>query len=67
MSPSNTVDNDRGNIPENRRAPEGKIWECRACGKQAVDKYGIIGYRSYGWDESCMLNSELVDVSNTYC
>lgn len=51
----------REQVPEDRRAPEGKIWQCHACGKKAVDKYGIIGYRSQGWDESCMLNSSLIE------
>jgi len=47
-------------IPEKRRAPEGMIWQCRACGKQAEDQYGIIGWRSRGWDESCALNAVAV-------
>ena len=44
-------------IPEKRRAPEGMIWRCAACGKEAEDLYGMIGARSRGWDESCMLNA----------
>lgn len=44
-------------IPENRRAPEGMIWQCRACGKEAEDLYGMVGWRTRGWDESCMLNA----------
>jgi hypothetical protein len=51
-----------GEIPENRRAPDGMIWECRACAKKAEDRYGIIGWHSYGYDESCALNA--VPVSN---
>lgn len=47
-------------IPEHRRAPEDMIWQCRACGKMAVDQYGIIGWHSQGWDESCALNSVTV-------
>lgn len=43
-----------------RRAPDGQIWQCRACNKQAEDKYGLIGFRSRGWDESCMLSCLLV-------
>jgi hypothetical protein len=43
-------------IPEDRRAPEGHVWQCMACGKVAEDSYGIIGNHSYGWDESCALN-----------
>ena len=44
-----------------RMAPEGTIWLCTACGKTAEDTYGIEGKHSHGWDESCMLNCELVD------
>lgn len=44
-------------IPENRRPPAGMIWQCAACGKQAEDLYGMIGWRSGRWDESCMLNA----------
>lgn len=43
-----------------RRAPAGMIWQCGACGKRAEDQYGIIGWHSYGYDESCMLNCTLV-------
>lgn len=48
-----------------RYAPEGKIWQCAACGKLAEDNYGLEGWHSYGWDESCMLNSHLVDRNQT--
>lgn len=44
-------------IPVERCAPEGMIWRCAACGKEAEDLYGMIGSRSRGWDESCMLNA----------
>lgn len=44
-------------IPEKRRSPEGMIWQCRVCGKFAEDQYGLIGWRSSGWDVSCMLNA----------
>jgi hypothetical protein len=44
-----------------RFAPEGKIWVCMVCGKTAKDKYGMEGPHSKNWDESCMLNSVLVD------
>ena len=54
---------DRNKIPEDRRAPNGQIWQCGACGKMAEDKYGMIGWHSRGWDESCMLNSVLVQYS----
>lgn len=47
-------------IPEARRAPKGHIWQCVHCGKAAEDKYGMIGWHSYGWDESCTLNSVVV-------
>lgn len=33
---------------------------CAACGKKARDQYGEEG----GWDESCALNSYLVDEAN---
>ena len=42
------------------QAPEGKVFVCLACGKQAKDKY--YGGISKSWDESCMLNSDLFDV-----
>jgi hypothetical protein len=31
------------------------------CGKTAKDRYGMEGPHSKDWDESCMLNSILVD------
>jgi hypothetical protein len=43
----------------NRIAPKGTVWVCHACGKTHSDKYGLSGKGSYGWDESCMLNSSL--------
>lgn len=47
-----------------RIAPKGKIWVCMACGKfQLTDRYGAEDGSS-GWDESCMLNSELFDVDS---
>jgi hypothetical protein len=53
-------------------APEGKLWVCMACGKVSRTRYGFLegdaqrmpdGTRvaSRGWDESCMMNAELVD------
>jgi len=42
-----------------RMAPDGFLWVCRACGKTATDRYGIEGAYSPGWDESCILNSDL--------
>ena len=50
-------------MPEHRRAPEGHIWQCRACGKQAEDSYGIVGSHSRGWDESCALNAVAVPLA----
>lgn len=40
-------------------APEGKVWQCRCCGKNAINK--ATGGISPGWDESCYLHAELVD------
>jgi hypothetical protein len=51
-------------IPESRRAPEGKVWRCTACGKWALDQYGIVGPHARGWDESCVLNAVLEDAGN---
>lgn len=42
-----------------RIAPDDGIWVCGACGKTAVDRYGIEGDHSPMWDESCMLNAVL--------
>lgn len=47
-------------IPENRRASEGRVWQCCACGKLSEDLYGMIGRTGAGWDESCMLNAKQV-------
>lgn len=44
-----------------RIAPDDGIWVCAACGKTAVDRYGMEGPHSHGWDESCMLNAVLCD------
>jgi hypothetical protein len=43
-------------------APEGQVWLCMSCGKIAKYRYGYVpGYPcSRGWDESCVLNSDLV-------
>ena len=38
------------------------LFVCCVCGKQSKDKYGEKPI-SYGWDESCMLNSQEFDVS----
>jgi hypothetical protein len=41
-----------------RIAPDGQVWVCAACGKTSKDRYGD-DKSSWGWDESCMLNSVL--------
>lgn len=48
-----------------RMAPEGKIWKCSACGKLAKDRDGLDGFRSPGWDVSCMLHAVLVEETTT--
>jgi hypothetical protein len=48
-----------GYKPENPIAPKGKIWLCTACGKTSPHRYGTSGS---GWDEACMLNSELINI-----
>lgn len=44
---------------EDRFAPEGFLWVCCACGKTSEHEYGMGGRHSAGWDESCVLNSQL--------
>ncbi len=44
-------------IPEDRRPPEGHIWQCRYCRKRSQDRYGIIGWHDRGWDESGALSA----------
>lgn len=41
-------------------APEGWTWLCGACGKTSATHYGTNARN--GWDESCMLNSFLIEV-----
>ena len=45
-------------------APDGYIWVCMACGKTSKTQYGFDDSGNevsmQGWDESCMLNSELI-------
>ena len=48
-----------------RFAGDGEIWVCAACGKTAKDQYGIEGEHSYGWDESCTINSVLCHYPKT--
>jgi hypothetical protein len=43
----------------NEIAPDGYVFQCAACGKRSKDKYGYQKL-DYGYDESCMLNSNLV-------
>ena len=42
---------------DDRIAPKGKIWLCRACGKTNVDLHGGT---SVLWDISCAVNAILV-------
>ncbi len=42
----------------NSIAPKGQVWVCTACGKISRDKFGMQRI-SYGYDESCMINSIL--------
>lgn len=42
-----------------RWAPDDAIWVCGACGKTALDQYGIEGAHSWGWDESCAMHAVL--------
>lgn len=44
----------------NRIAPPGMVWRCRHCGKRSLDEYGDRRI-DRGYDESCVLNAELVD------
>jgi hypothetical protein len=44
----------------NKRAPKGKVYQCKACGKRSRDEYGFDSI-DYGFDESCVLNAELCD------
>ncbi len=44
----------------NETAPKGQVWICTACKKRAHDKYGFDAI-DYGYDESCMMHSVLVD------
>lgn len=42
----------------NQEAPAGSVFVCLACGKMSHDRYGYKKI-SQGWDESCMLNSDV--------
>jgi len=55
-------------------APPGMVYKCMSCGKKSKTKYGFLVDGSNklpdgtkvadsGYDESCMLNSELVSES----
>lgn len=43
----------------NQIAPDGQIWECRACGKKSRDRFGNYALNR-GWDEACVMNARLV-------
>lgn len=45
----------------NRRANGGYVFRCGACGKLSQDWYGNERI-SPGWDVSCTLNAELVEM-----
>jgi hypothetical protein len=45
-------------VPPDRKAPDGQIWQCQACGKRSSDLYDGPG----SWDESCSLNAVLVAI-----
>lgn len=45
-------------MPDDRIAPDGKLWVCTACGKTAKNRHGPPN-ADQGWDESCVLNSHL--------
>lgn len=53
-------------VPQDRRAEPGRIWQCGACGKYAEDHFGIVGWHSHGYDESCMLNASQVDITQEF-
>jgi hypothetical protein len=48
-----------GESKYHRKAKDGWVFMCGACGKQSRDNFGDSPI-SYGWDESCMLNAQLV-------
>ena len=50
-------------IPEDRYAGDGYLWRCGVCGKVAEDQLGFLGFHSYDWDESCILNCGKVLIS----
>ena len=39
-----------------------QVYVCLACGKVSIDKEGSLPI-SRGWDESCFLNSQLVETN----
>lgn len=53
------------NDSSNKRAPDGKVYVCLACGKTADWFYGFdndgLNQSSFGWDVSCVLNCDLFD------
>lgn len=51
----------------NKKAKDGHVWVCTACGKRSDWLYGFAGDNdackcSSGWDESCMLNAVEVPI-----
>jgi len=49
-------------VTDMRFAPAGYTWACSACGKKAVDLYGIEeGQFDPGWDEACAMNALLMN------
>ena len=45
----------------NKLVSPKNLFVCLACGKTSEDKYGIEGKHSYGWDVSCMMNSQEIE------
>jgi len=45
-------------------APEGTVWVCGACGKTSHTRYGLDRNKSPGWDESCMMNAVIINISD---
>lgn len=50
--------------PGTELAPHGKVYVCQACGKRSRTRFGFDTEKNrvsdHGWDESCMLNCELM-------
>lgn len=50
----------KGTRTEHPVAPAGQVFICGACGKRSRDIYGDQAI-DRGWDESCFINSHLMD------